>query len=352
MQPHFRLIAVPCWAVAMGFAALSVGAPPAHALEAITDGPPAREQFVSSVRATFAREDFAKLDEMADGYWRDKTRMPEGVWSLGWFYQSFTMPSAQGARMDWPAYLGRFGRWEQQRPRSLTARIAHAEALTAYAWTARGGGFADTVTPEGWRLFRERLAQARALLDSDPALRTLPGYFQVMQTVALGQQWERSEYDRLFADAVALAPDYEWFYFKKVTFLQPKWYGTSEDEWHQFALETAAATEAKFGQTLYTRIVWSAIDATPRNMERFRAAHVDWPRMRKGFEELLQKYPDSLWNKNAFCFYAWASGDRETARKLFAELGGRYAPTMWGSPRIFERAEAWSRGESRAPGKS
>ncbi|MFO1465163.1 MAG: hypothetical protein U1F35_01755 [Steroidobacteraceae bacterium] len=33
------------------------------------------------------------------------------------------------------------------------------------AWKARGDGFSNTVTPEGWKLFEERLAKARKLMD-------------------------------------------------------------------------------------------------------------------------------------------------------------------------------------------
>ncbi len=33
------------------------------------------------------------------------------------------------------------------------------------------------------------------------------------------------------------------------------------------------------------------------------------------------QYPDSRWNKNAYCLLASIAGDKETARQLFIELG-------------------------------
>jgi hypothetical protein len=242
---------------------------------------------------------------------------------------------------DFPAAFARFERWERANPNSITARIAHAAALVSYAWVARGDGMANTVTAEGGRLFEQRLKQARMLLESDDALKKCPGYYSTLMTVALGQGWPRKDYDRLFEEAVALAPDYEMFYFFKANFLQEKWYGTSPDEWHRFALSAAAATKKEHGQSLYTRIVWSIHGPGMTRMAAFKAAGVDWPRMRQGFEDIAREYPDSLWNKNAFCFYAFAADDKATARRLFGELAGRYSQEIWGSAEVFRQTERW-----------
>src|SRR5207302_6524764 len=38
--------------------------------------------------------------------------------------------------------------------------VYRGEFYIKFAWDARGGGYAGTVTPEGWKLFRERLDEA------------------------------------------------------------------------------------------------------------------------------------------------------------------------------------------------
>lgn len=333
------------WFVAFAAATMTTAVP---ALERITEGPVPRQEIVRSVAQLFAHDEFELIDRMADKLWHEKTRLPEGAWKLAFVYDAFAVGPSKRAAMNWTEYFARFERWEKQRPQSATAKIGHAEALVSYAWAARGGGFAPTVSEEGWKLFAQRLDQAHQLLDSDPALRAWPGYYQVMMTVALGQGWPRAEYDRLFADAVKLAPDYETFYFRKNNFLQEKWYGRSEYEWHEFALQAAKATEAQFGQAFYTRVVWAAIGTTPANLPKFRAAPIDWPKMRTGFEDLQRQYPKSLWNLNAFAFYAWAASDRATARRVFDELAGRYAPPIWGDVAAFQKAEAWAHSDEPA----
>ncbi len=280
---------------------------------------------------------------MADKMRREKSRVPQGWWKLAWFYGALEIGVDERETTDWPALFGLFERWERAAPSSITARVVHASTLVNYAWKARGSAYANEVSREGLRLFEQRLGQARALLESDPVLKKCPGYYATMMTIALGQGWRRSDYDRLFAEAVALAPDYETFYFRKAYFLQEKWYGTSPDEWHRFALSAAAATEKEHGQSFYTRIVWSIHGPGMSRVTEFKQAGVDWLRMRDGFGDIAREYPDSLWNKNAFCFYAFAADDKATARRLFDELAGRYAVDIWGSPAAFSRVAQWAK---------
>jgi hypothetical protein len=318
----------------------------AQKLEPLVEGSAQRREFIQAVRQLVTQEDFATLDLMAEKLWRERSRLPEGVWKLTLFYTALNVSSANRAKADWPGAFARFERWQKARPESASAKIGHAEALTAYAWQARGGGYANTVNDESWKLFAERLQQARKLLDSDPALKGWPGYYETMMTVALGQGWRRSEYDRLFAAAVKLAPDYETFYFRKAYFLQPKWFGTSEDEWHRFAIASAKSLEKEHGQSFYTRIVWATIGSGPTSkVAAMKKQRIDWPRMRQGFQDLAREYPDSLWNQNAFCYYACAAQDRATARELFQELKGRYASTLWGGAESFRKAQAWAMAE-------
>src|SRR5256885_14723409 len=88
------------------------------------------------------------------------------------------------------------------KPRSITAHVAHADFLTDYAWHARGSGFANTVTKEGWRLFSERLAKAQQLLDESVDFEPkCPMWWLARMTLARGQSWSWDDYERLFQEA-------------------------------------------------------------------------------------------------------------------------------------------------------
>src|SRR5947208_3100684 len=74
-----------------------------------------------------------------------------------------------GGRVGWRA--GRGGRERivaamerSPQPRSAVLAALGARAVEA-AWGARGGGWANTVPAEGWKVMGEELAKARALLE-------------------------------------------------------------------------------------------------------------------------------------------------------------------------------------------
>ena len=74
---------------------------------------------------------------------------------------------------EWLAPIDQLKQWVQTRRDSVTAPIALGNAYLNYAYLARGGGYANTVTDEGWRLFAERVQLARETLERHSALRKL-----------------------------------------------------------------------------------------------------------------------------------------------------------------------------------
>jgi len=245
-----------------------LGASRALALEKIEDGGPERAEFVRAVRQLFLDEEYELLDQMADKLWQEKTRFADGCWKLPFFYKAFRV-EGRDSKVNWHEWWARYGRWEKKYPQSATARVMHAWTMMNYAWEARGGGWADTVSKEGWQLFAERIKIGRDILDSDPSLKKVPGYYEVMMTVALGQSWPREKAEDLFIEAAVLARDYEEFYFYRANFLQPKWYG-KEGEWLRFADEAAEATKEAWGRAFYARVVWATLGLPDKNVSKMK----------------------------------------------------------------------------------
>jgi hypothetical protein len=71
---------------------------------------------------------------------------------------------------DWKDHLKLVQSWVAATLNSITARVGLAQAYIDYAWEARGGETGDTVTNSGWKLFGQRLEQAKATLDEASAL--------------------------------------------------------------------------------------------------------------------------------------------------------------------------------------
>lgn len=164
----------------------------------------------------------------------------DGEWKLTSFYTAVGAAPAQPAADFYSVRIERLEAWAQAKPESPTPLIARAKLLRDYAWNARSGKVADKVPESAWSLFFDRLGQARSALDRARQLSGSPArcpyWFDMMMVVALGQQWPRAEYDRLFAEATATYPDYPQFYFHKAYFLLPRWHG-EPGELRQFAHE-------------------------------------------------------------------------------------------------------------------
>src|SRR5205823_9674470 len=102
---------------------------------------------------------------------------------------------------DWVRHKRLLDDWIKQFPNSLTAKLARAVYAKEYAWYARGTGYASTVPPEAWTHFRERIEEARLLLEDikvDAA--SDPEWYAAMLSIALTQSWPATEFDALFRE--------------------------------------------------------------------------------------------------------------------------------------------------------
>src|SRR5262249_10967875 len=225
------------------------------------------------------REDYEKLEKLAAELRSSKARFPGGAWKLHKLYQGIDRPVSVGkvSEQEWILHLPKLQKWVAQYPKSITARVALASAFTEYAWSARGDGFASTVSEDGRRLFGERLMVAEKILTEAKALpEKCPHWYATMETVAMGRGWERSRFDSLFEEAVEYEPQYHYFYTYKANYLLPRWHGEA-GEMEKFADETAVRLGGKFGSIVYYLI---ASEMSPRYRTRmFFETRLSWPRI-------------------------------------------------------------------------
>lgn len=98
------------------------------------------------------------------------------------------------------------------------------------AWAARGNGYADSVTPEGWKAYSRRLEVACTALnqawEQNPSD---PNIARKMMTVELGQGGGRPRMERWFRRTMTLDNSNYSAASSKLNYLEPKWYGSEED---------------------------------------------------------------------------------------------------------------------------
>lgn len=313
------------------------------AVSQVREGIVASEHFERSVRKMLYLEQFSDLEKMARDLRDNRRSFPDGMRQLRSFYQGISNPRDRSDD-GWKRFLVKFDKWFQQYPDSVTAKVAAGTAWERYAWFARGTGFADTVSEEGWRLFRERTNKAYDLVKSKPALpeKDCPERYALLLGLANVQGWKRSQYEALFNEAVAVDPSYYAFYVKKATYLLPSWHG-KEGEWQRFAKDAINLTPKRDGYAVYMSILRSFWRMSSV-IKSFQEPDISWPLMKQGFLDAERNYPDSRWNLNIFCRFACIAADRDTARDLFDRIGNKPYLSAWSGVSEFAKCWNWAYG--------
>lgn len=286
---------------------------------------------------------YRELDEMAASLRKSAAEFPDGIWELQLFYMAVADPEDGGPESAWQERHELVRKWFEEDPESITARVAMARFLYDYAAEARGGGWAHTVTTEGWRLMHERTTEALRILE---AARTLPEkcpvWYSTWTRVAQLAEAPRDRYEEIVDEGLKAFPGYNSLYFTKAYYLQERWYG-KPGEWQEFARRAADERGGEAGDVLYAQIVWSL-----HNLRIFgnpiRESGAEWARIERGFEALRRKYPDSIYVLSEYCAISGFAPTmaRSRQRGLFSVVGNKVDLMVWKKMENFDRNRAWA----------
>jgi len=110
------------------------------------------------------------------------------------------------------------------------------------AWGQRGGGFANTVTDQGWAAFRDHLKKAEQPLNTAWQMNSnIAQTAYLMMRLELGQGRGRAIMETWFKRAMALERNYYDAAALMAFYLEPRWYG-SEEETLKFGRACVAST--------------------------------------------------------------------------------------------------------------
>ena len=308
------------------------GAQTAAEEQAVHESPSSSE----IVQSDLIAEQFDALDRIADKYRRDKARMTGGGWKLRHFYTLLDSP--QLTDKDSQEHIAHLEHWIQQRPESITARVALAASLRRWAWVARGNGQAETVTDEGWKMFEARIQRSREVLEGAAKLPVMcPQWYSEMMTVGLAQSWDAKQMRDLFERAVKFEPEYFYYYDQYANNLLPKWNG-EPGQAVAFAKESADKLGGEAGDSLYWDIATVFISRSNRD---FPVKQMDWQRIQRGAAVLTERNGATRSSKNQLAYMAYRYQDATVTRQQLLLIGEDWAPGVWGQRILFDRARDW-----------
>jgi hypothetical protein len=237
----------------------------------------------------------------------------------------------------------------EQPDKAAMADFIKATFYIQYAWKARGNGNADQVTPEGWRLFKERLDVAKKALEhawsldpQDPQIPTL------MISVILGEQTGRPEMEKWFGRAMKADPNNYDACRAKLHFLLPQWYG-SRDDMLEFGRQCVASTNWGGHVPLILVDAHSEFDRTLSGADRNAYWLVPdvWPDIQAGYEKFAQLNPDETRFRYPYAWYAFRclqTNDFVKQINLIRQNDSDFDYNYFGGKPVFDRLWAFATG--------
>jgi hypothetical protein len=194
-------------------------------------------------------------------------------------------------------------------PDSAIAVLAEVSRIHRIAWMLRGGGYANTVSDAGWKLFRQYNGEAWKLLE-DSKTRTAQFPYWYLEAIAVGMDADipDEQLRKILKEGLRKFPGNFSLYFRYLRTFAQRWGGDYESM-DQFIREAAADAPQGQHDVYYARLYWSMFQHENQDPAFFDQSLVDWPRMRRGLELVMKQLPNSTWNRASLVMFACLNRD-------------------------------------------
>lgn len=211
--------------------------------------------------------------------------------------------------------------------------------LVSYAWEARGSGFANTVSREGFEKFRERLLEAREALEASWELKQDPETAARLITVDMGLDGDRDNMELWFDRAMKADGNNLDACLAKLDWVDPKWHGEPEDllafgracrntrNWRSRIPLLAIEPHYRLGRPLPTKEEF---------LEYFSRPEV-WEAVHDPFEEYLQHYPNDHAERSKYAAYAFYCKQYPVSYMQFQALGDNLVGSHYFSEDVLKK---------------
>ncbi len=290
------------------------------------------------VQKLLTEKKFDELTDELDRLRKTHAIIPNGNPAL---YAIDCQLASAPAGSDWDTLHATLAEWRAAKPKSIAPLIIEAEALKCEGWEARGSGVAGTVTQAGWQKFGEKLEQALKIIDEAEQLdekdtelyRTQIGIF-----MGIGRPMEEIEAAR--KKAAEIDPDCYAVYEQEAVARLPRWGGGAPGEIAKWAGELCDNLK-RHGDEVYARIAMQLTRYAKNDM--FAESHLDWDRIKRGLDKLMERFDDSSDFANDAAFMAILQLDHAEAQKVLPILGlNRRSSMYWSDGDQLRQWQKWA----------
>lgn len=283
---------------------------------------------------------FDEIEAVRAAYVRTGETTASGAWKLASYAEGLssfrrTMPGA-GPEAD--QIRSRVKEWRAAHPQSIAAAVAAARLALADAKSVQwvnariepGKGASDFA--RALQSAKDQLEAVRAAGERDPV------WWSTRMLVELWDVGSEAEFLAMAERALAVAPDYTELRTVVLSRAQPA-EPTFVAAYQRLTDLMLSAT--KGGQDEAYADVFLALADRYGQDTIVSGMKVDWPRMRRGLDAIVARWP-SDWNLTAYARFACMAQDRPKTAELMARLGDRLVEQRWYDWRAHGRCRDWA----------
>ncbi len=230
-----------------------------------------------------------------------------------------------------------------QSPQSKSLRLtAQGSQMILYAWDARGNDWAINVAADQWPRFKERIAQARALLEEAWQLDEHNcDAANEMLIIVKAESRPRDEMEVWFKRAMALDSCNRRACLNKIDYLRPAW-GGSEQDMLDFGQELVDGGNPAGGlpiqvENIHWQIAQLAAAANGNIPDRAWFNHPGvWDQLKEMYEGYLKLVPQSRHHRTRYMLAAAWSGHWDVAEEQLKLLEEHPAENVRPDPDVLE----------------
>jgi hypothetical protein len=250
----------------------------------------------------------------------DKTMPAEESFEVAYLCMSMTGRNPEGYQRAYQKLEPlMFASW----PNDSTTWLFKGYCYIQMAWIARGAGFANEITPQGWTGFSNNLAIADEALNKAWELDTKDERIPVQKMeLAVAEEKPRSEMEMWFGRAMALDPNNSDACAEKLRYLQPIWYGSGPE---MIAFGRECASNMDWGGTVPLTLVtahlqiWQLMPDSEEKSNYWKQSEV-WVDVKSAYDRFFDLNPTAVGYYHDYALYAYRAERWDVLNELIPKL--------------------------------
>lgn len=260
---------------------------------------------------------FDMLESTFERWRRGGKQLGDGTWELALFHhgldEAFKTMTSDTARVS---------AWKKQKPGSLAAKYVEARMFYVHALRVKGRDPHTAPSAEAQAISSERLAKSLTLLRKlKRQMVDSPAWYDTHIAVLL-EQGSVAQARKVFDEAVKRFPQYHPLYLTMSTAYEGQAFET-------FANQAVELTMQFEGRGLYARLYQQLEYAKELPFDLTRSRFPNWPQLKGGFEDLMQRYPASITLATSFASLACRTDDSELYRNMRSKASEYFIATRF-----------------------